>query len=154
MSQRKIKFIQGGRFIKHIHRDSAKNSIINLLHQSGRKIQRIDFIFVNDSELLEINQKFLNHNFYTDIITFDLTETGQSIEAEIYVSTDRVTENAKNVSASIESEIVRVLHHGVLHLIGFKDKSKKEKETMAKEEDKCIENYYVLKTFHVKQDAI
>ncbi len=90
---------------------------------------------------MEINKHFLNLNYYTDIITFDLSDPDY-IFAEIYISIDRVKDNAKIFNTSFKSELHRVIFHGVLHLCGYKDKSKPEKEKMRAKEDFYLTNYY------------
>ena len=88
--------------------------------------------------MLSINNKFLGHDTYTDIITFPLNEVGEAISGEIYISVDRVRENAANEGCTIKKELHRVLFHGVLHLCGYKDKTKKDKKTMT-----AKENFYL-----------
>lgn len=109
------------------------------LHQ--QEIESINYIFCSDEYLHNINEEYLNHDTYTDIITFDLREEEekQPIEADIFISTERVQENSTSLEVSFERELSRVMIHGVLHLIGFKDKTKKEKEIMRREETKAIE---------------
>lgn len=107
----------------------------------------LDFLyikFVNDEELLEVNKNYLNHNYYTDIITFDLRDE-ISDEAEIYISNDRVKENAATNKVSFIEEKYRVIIHGLLHLSGMSDKSDFEKAEM-----RSKENEYLEKVFHVK----
>lgn len=96
----------------------------------------INFIFCSDIFLLEINKKYLKHNTLTDIITFDYTIN--ELCGEMYISIDRIKENSTKFSSSFESEVHRVMIHGVLHLAGYKDKSKKDKATMTEKE-----NYYL-----------
>lgn len=100
---------------------------------------------MSDDELLEINRTHLNHDTYTDIITFDLSENKSLFEAEIYISTERVQENAVKYESSFENEMVRVCMHGVLHCLGYKDKSQEEKKTMRKAEDTAINLYLKFK---------
>ena len=102
------------------------------------KIDQVCYVFMNDEELCDINRRFLNHDTYTDIITFDLSNTPNSIEGEIYISLDRITENALTYGTSYSEEFLRVMFHGILHLLGFKDKTKKEKLEMRKAEDDCL----------------
>jgi rRNA maturation RNase YbeY len=90
---------------------------------------------------LEINKKHLNHDFYTDIITFDLSET-KSIQGEIYISTDRVKDNANTFHTSFKEEIHRVIFHGVLHLCGLKDKTNKEQQQMRIAEQNALKLYF------------
>jgi rRNA maturation RNase YbeY len=89
---------------------------------------------------LEINQKYLEHDFYTDIITFDLSETG-AVRGEIYISIDRVRENARKLGVSFKSELHRVIFHGMLHLCGYNDKTKAEKEKIRAKEDQYLNKY-------------
>lgn len=90
----------------------------------------LNYIFCSDEYLVKLNKQFLRHNTYTDIITFDLSENENLIKGEIYISAERVTENAKIFKVSYINELYRVILHGALHLSGFGDKSKKEKEEM------------------------
>lgn len=100
----------------------------------------INYIFCTDKALLEINRQFLSHDFYTDIITFDLSDAHE-IQAEIYISVDRVKDNATQLGVSFKSEMHRVVFHGVLHLCGYKDKSKQEKEEMRRMENLYLSKY-------------
>ena len=97
--------------------------------------------WVNDDELLEMNRRFLNHNYYTDIITFDYSR-GKKISGEIFISEDRVVENAKKEITPFNQERDRVIAHGVLHLLGFKDKTEKEQEEMRLKEDQFLKELY------------
>jgi rRNA maturation RNase YbeY len=103
----------------------------------------LSFIFCDDDYLLELNRKYLNHDTYTDIISFDYSE-GRTISGDIFISVERVRENSKVYGTTFLEELRRVMAHGVLHLIGYKDKSKKDIEVMRmKELDK-------IKLFHVE----
>jgi len=97
--------------------------------------------WVNDDELLEMNNRFLNHNYYTDIITFDYSR-GKKISGELFISEDRVVENANKETIPFEQERDRVIAHGVLHLLGFKDKTEKEQEEMRLKEDQFLKELY------------
>jgi len=106
------------------------------------EIAELNYIFCSDEYLHKINLDYLNHDTYTDIITFDLQENNEgnnSIEADIFISIDRVTDNAKNLNIDFEEELARVMAHGLLHLIGFKDKSDNEKGEMRLAENKALE---------------
>ncbi len=105
---------------------------------------KLHYVFCSDEYLLEINLKFLNHHFYTDIITFNLSET-HSIEGEIYISIDRVKENALNLDQPFQIEMLRVIFHGALHLCGYKDKKKSEIVEMRKMEDVYLRLYNKFK---------
>ena len=102
--------------------------------EESREIGDITFVFCDDNYLLKINKEFLDHDTYTDIITFDYS-VGNEIISEIYVSTDRVEENAKKYKQTFENEIHRVMIHGVLHLCGYNDKLAEEKQIMRDKEN-------------------
>ena len=97
----------------------------------------IVFNFLSDNELLRINKEFLKHNTYTDIITFDYSEK-KELNAEIFISIERVGENAKKLKINFDQEVRRVMIHGVLHLCGFKDKTAKDKRLMREAEDRQL----------------
>jgi rRNA maturation RNase YbeY len=94
----------------------------------------ITFIFCSDSYLLEVNKQYLNHDYYTDIITFDYVE-GNLVSGDIFISCDRVKENAAEFKTGFDNELMRIVIHGVLHLLGYKDKNKKDKLLMTQKED-------------------
>lgn len=125
-------------------RRGLKQFIERQLKKRAKQIQ-LDYIFCSDEFLLKINRQFLKHDFYTDVITFPLTSTKELLEAEIYISVDRVKENAAEMMEKLESEMLRVIFHGVLHLTGFNDKSKKDKQNMRREEDKWLNAYCLIK---------
>ena len=103
------------------------------------KIKELNFIFCSDEYLYQINVSYLNHHTYTDIITFDNSEKRGSIEGDIYISIDRINENAKKHNQEIDRELSRVMSHGLFHLLGYKDKSKEESLIMRSKEDFAIE---------------
>jgi len=103
----------------------------------GFKEGELNYIFCDDEYLLKLNVEFLEHDTLTDIISFDYT-MGKLISGDIFISVERVRENAQIFSQTIENEIHRVMIHGVLHYMGFKDKSLEDKEIMRAEEDKCL----------------
>ena len=106
-----------------------------IFKEEAVKISQIDYIFCSDEYLLSINKGFLQHDYYTDIITFDLSEKNQPKSAEIYISVERVAENAKNLSVQHQTELLRVIFHGALHLCGYKDKKDTDIKKMRKKED-------------------
>jgi rRNA maturation RNase YbeY len=113
--------------------------IKRVVEKEGAMIQEINFIFCSDSYLLSLNQDYLKHNTFTDIITFDnSSESDSCIAGEIYISIERVQENAEKFQVQFEDELNRVMIHGVLHLLGFKDKKPSEKALMRKKEDACL----------------
>jgi probable rRNA maturation factor len=95
----------------------------------------VSYIFCTDNFLLELNQKFLGHNTLTDILTFVISEKKSPVIGEIYISIERVKENAFEINANFSKELVRVMIHGILHLCGYKDHSAQEKKTMRHRED-------------------
>ncbi len=120
---------------------------LNQIAQSeGFKVIELNYIFMSDHALHEINVNYLNHDTLTDIITFDNSDTNTHnfIEGDIFISVERVKENAKMLKTGFESELHRVMAHGLLHLCGYKDKSKAEAETMRKKEEEALEMYFRL----------
>jgi len=122
------------------NRSGLKRYIQSIFKMEGKKLESINYIFCTDKALLGINRQYLKHDFYTDIVTFDLSET-DSVQAEIYISVERVKENARQLGVSFRSELHRVILHGVLHLCGYKDKSKEEKAKMRRKEDFYLISY-------------
>jgi len=105
-----------------------------------KKLGDINYIFCDDEYLLKINQDYLQHDYYTDIITFDSVK-GKTISGEIFVSLQRISDNASTLSKNYEEELRRVLAHGILHLCGYKDKSEVEEQEMRSKEDFYIAKY-------------
>ena len=99
------------------------------------KLDSLNFIFCSDAYLFEINKEYLNHKTYTDIITFDNSEDSGSLNGDIFISIERVKENAHKLKIHFEDELRRVMVHGVLHLLGHNDKTNREKRLMRKRED-------------------
>lgn len=108
--------------------------IKTIIDKEKHTLGTINYMFCTDDELLEINIKHLNHNTLTDIITFDYTED-KKISSDIFISVDRVLENAQKFEVTFEEELHRVMIHGILHLCGYKDKSKPDAELMRKKEN-------------------
>ncbi len=105
----------------------------------------LNYIFCSDSYLLGLNKQFLQHDYYTDILTFPINETDAVLEAEIYISVERVNENAKMLDVTEASEMQRVMFHGVLHLLGYKDKSSAQKKQMQLMENRWLSEFEKLK---------
>jgi len=118
-----------------------KSFINKLFRKEHQKLKSLNYIFCTDKELLNINRNYLKHDFYTDIISFDLSTVPGEMDAEIYISIDRVRENASAFKTSLKQELLRVIFHGALHLCGYDDKSSIEKDLMRKKED------YYIRTF-------
>ena len=117
---------------------ALKNFITSSFEKEAKKKLIISYVFCSDEYLLGINKSFLKHDYYTDIITFPLSETDKKVESEIYISVDRIRDNATKLKVPFEHELHRVIFHGVLHLIGYKDKTKEQKDLMRKAEEKWI----------------
>jgi len=129
----------------HSECDFEAGSVSNLepwiktvITKENKTLGEINYIFCTDEYLLEKNQTFLNHNTYTDIITFDYSEEKQ-ISGDIFISIERVKENARKFAVEFETELKRVMIHGVLHLIGYKDKSEDEQKLMREKENFYLE---------------
>ena len=123
-------------------RGKLKGFINSVIAQEKKNLNNLSYIFCNDNALLEINRKYLDHNFYTDVITFDLSSSRKEILADIYISVDRIRENAKSLKLSFKEELHRVIFHGVLHLCGYKDKSATQKRLMTSLENKNLKKYF------------
>jgi rRNA maturation RNase YbeY len=108
--------------------------------KEGKKILELTYIFCSDEYLLQINQEYLNHDTLTDIVTFDNSEDPKKIEGDIFISIERVKENGEKLGTS-DTELKRVMVHGLLHLLGYKDKKKEDKALMTEKEDLYIKQY-------------
>ncbi|RBL93492.1 rRNA maturation RNase YbeY [Chitinophaga flava] len=119
-----------------------KSFLKDLFASEGQGLKELHYIFCSDAYLLEINKEFLQHDTYTDIVTFEMGEDPDVTEGEIYISFDRVVENAEKFNVPVNQELHRVIFHGALHLCGFKDKSKEEDALMRKKEDEYLIKYF------------
>jgi len=111
-----------------------KNQLKILINNELKKMGEITIILCSDNYLLEMNRKYLNHDYFTDIITFDYVEE-DIISGDLFISFERVIENTKQFNTEIAKELYRVIFHGVLHLTGYNDKTREEKATMKQKED-------------------
>ena len=102
----------------------------------------LTYVFCSDEDLLEINRTYLKHDYFTDIITFDLSFTKKEIIGEIYISVDRVRENAGRFNSTLRKELHRVIFHGALHLCGYRDKNLQEQKVMRAKEDEYLKLYF------------
>lgn len=136
-----ITFQSADRSLTLPNRRGLKTFIATLIKREGHQLEGINYVFCSDAFLLDINQRFLQHDYYTDIITFGLSEPGMPIEAEIYISVDRVKDNAKREGSTFRTEMLRVILHGALHLCGYKDKSSKQVKEMRGKEDEYLSLY-------------
>jgi rRNA maturation RNase YbeY len=118
--------------------------LFHITADHNKTVQGLEIIFVDDEELLQMNRDFLQHNYYTDIITFDLSDVAEQLCGELYISFDRVTDNAATLHSSTKDEILRVCIHGVLHLCGMNDSTAEEKIQMRSAEDTYIDHFKQL----------
>ena len=118
-------------------RTILKQWIKAIVENNKKEVGEISYIFCSDEQLLEINKEFLNHDYYTDIITFDYSET-DVVSGDLFISIERIKDNAQTLNTSYQEELHRVIIHGVLHLLGYKDKTEEESENMRKLEDECL----------------
>lgn len=123
----------------------ARTWLLNIIQKKNKLISSIDidFIFCNDEYLLELNNTYLKKQTFTDVIAFDYSE-GNSVKGDVFISYERVKENAVIYKQKTQTELLRVMIHGVLHLIGYKDKTENEKRIMTSEEDFCLKLYKKL----------
>jgi probable rRNA maturation factor len=123
----------------------GKRHLKKLLVRIGSDFKKrtfvLTYIFCSDEYLLDINNRFLKHDFYTDILTFDLSEGSKGVVGEIYISVDRVIENASKLNVRLSEEIARVMIHGALHLCGFRDKTQPDVKRMRAAEDRYLSLY-------------
>ncbi len=126
---------------KITERRKKKRWLNDLISQENYNLLELNYIFLNDEALLKINKEYLNHDTYTDIITFDNSEEKKSIEGDIFISVDRIRENAFMFHVGFETEMIRVMAHGLLHLCGYLDKKKKDIKNMREKENYYIEQY-------------
>jgi probable rRNA maturation factor len=124
------------------NRIKLKSFIQSVFNNEKQPLSSLSYIFCTDDYLLGINKQFLNHDTYTDIVTFTLSNPKQPIEGEIYISVDRVKENANTHKTILPQELHRVIFHGALHLCGYTDKTKTAKVEMRQMEDRCLDEYF------------
>lgn len=114
---------------------SYANWIKHVVQQEGRQLRCLNYIFCSDEYLLNINTEYLDHHYYTDIITFNNSDDSIHVEADLFISIDRIKDNAQNLGVTFQSELRRVMVHGVLHLVGYDDKSKDDQLRMREKEN-------------------
>ncbi len=123
-----------------------KQLLLEVARLEGHEVGHLNYVYCSDEFLLDINRRFLQHDYYTDIVTFDLSHPGQmAIEGEIYISVDRVHENAESLKVPFAEELLRVVIHGLLHLIGYDDKSAAKRKKMRRAEDLYINFFETLR---------
>jgi rRNA maturation RNase YbeY len=120
---------------------SVKKWIKNVIEINGKSVGSINYVFCDNEYLLEFNKKYLNHYYFTDVITFDYNQK-EFIAGDIFISIDMVRENSMNHKVDFIEELLRVMVHGILHLLGFGDKNRSEKNKMRQMENKCLEMFF------------
>ena len=131
----KIQFFNEGISFQPKKKNLIRSWLQKIVENNGAKIKEINFIFCSDEYLKQVNIDYLDHHYYTDIITFDNSEEEDKLEGDIFISVDRIQENSIEFAKSFEEELHRVMAHGVLHLLGFGDKEEEEVIEMRKQED-------------------
>jgi probable rRNA maturation factor len=131
----KVSFHPADKAVPIRDRAIVKTFIESIFRKEKTTLASVNYVFCSDEYLAQINLDFLQHDYYTDIITFGLSEKGQPVEAEIYISIDRVRDNAANLQQTFKRELLRVVFHGALHLCGYKDKKKSEITLMREKEE-------------------
>lgn len=121
------------------HKTILRNWISSIIESENQSLDEINYIFCSDDYLLDINRQYLNHDYYTDIITFDNRESAEEpILSDIFISVDRIKDNAQNLGIEFSQELYRVLIHGVLHLLGHADKTEQQQADMRKREEASL----------------
>ena len=128
-------FFSADKAINAKNRSSIKKLIVQLFQEEQVSLNRIDYIFCSDEYLLKINKRFLHHETYTDIITFPLSDYNKPVYGEVYMSVDRIKENANAFKVPYQEELLRVMIHGALHLCGYRDHNPTEKQIMRSKEN-------------------
>jgi probable rRNA maturation factor len=119
----------------------TKNWLTNVIREEKNSLQYINYIFCSDKYLSELNKRYLHHNTYTDIITFPGLSNPLKISGDIYISIERIKENAEKYQQSFEKELARVMVHGILHLLGYQDKTPRDRELMTRKEDFYLDKF-------------
>jgi len=116
-----------------------KTLLSDLFRKEGKQLAGLSIVFCSDEYLLELNRQFLQHDYYTDILTFLMSERGAPVEGELYISITRVRDNARALGVPVLQELRRVILHGALHLCGYKDKLKKDQALIRQKEDRYLQ---------------
>lgn len=122
-----------------LHQEGLRKWIIKAIRSEGYTLENLNFVFCNDKKLLQMNKEYLQHNYFTDIITFDNSTEKKTVEGDIFISVDMVMTNSKKFKTTFQDELHRVMIHGVLHLLGYSDKNPKAQAAMRKMEDMWLE---------------
>ncbi len=132
-----FQWLNDGVEMPRLNFEKVENWIIEVAHEHGKIVGSLNYIFCNDEKIIEVNRQFLNHDYFTDIITFDSTR-GKMISGDMFISLDTILTNAEKVGEPYERELHRVIVHGVLHLCGINDKGPGEREIMEAHENAAL----------------
>ena len=132
-----VSFYTEGVELPEINKTIIRNWVKQVAELHEKRVGQISYIFCDDAKILEVNKQFLQHDYYTDIITFDYTE-GNKISGDLFISLDTVRTNAEQFGQEYNTELHRVIIHGILHLCGINDKGPGEREIMEAEENKAL----------------
>lgn len=124
------------------NRTLLRSFLVMKAKEHGRKVDQLNYIFCTDDYLLSLNKEYLQHDTYTDIITFQYNGSKEPLHSDIYISIDRVRENARAYGNTITNELHRVILHGLLHLLGYKDKSAADQKKMRQMEDQLLNEFF------------
>jgi rRNA maturation RNase YbeY len=136
-----VKFYSADIKIPVKERKHFRECILQVFAREGYKLKRISYVFGTDEFLLNLNRQYLKHDFYTDVLTFLISENNKAIEGEVYMSAERIKENAKIYKLSYQKELLRVMIHGALHLCNYDDQTRKARRFMQQKEDFYIQLY-------------
>ncbi len=128
-----------------VSKRDLKEAVKNLAIQEGKILKDLSLVFTDDEYLLEVNKQYLNHDYFTDVITFDYSSFPE-VSGDVMISLDRVKDNALSLEQSFEREFYRVVFHGVLHLCGYKDKTKENASVMRSKEDYYLNRFVSRET--------
>jgi len=136
-----IRFFSEEINFKFKNKGKTRNWLVNVLKEEKNSSQNINYIFCSDNLLAELNIQYLHHHTYTDIITFPDLSNPKKISGDLYISVERIMENAEKYHQPFDKELARVMVHGLLHLLGYKDKTPRDKELMTMKEDYYLDKF-------------
>lgn len=138
MNEEAIQFFNEDTSYRIRGKRNLRRGISGFVHEKGHRLGQVNLIFCSDKFLRGYNKQYLGHDYFTDVIAFDLSERQEEISGDVFISIDRVKENAGTFNVTMQNELARVIIHGLLHLMGMKDDTTEGKQAMRKEEDRFI----------------
>lgn len=136
MTDNRINFFSEETDFEIENKDAVRQAISEYVRSAGNDTGTVNYIFCTDEYLLQLNKKYLNHDFYTDILAFQMND--DPIEGDIFISIERVKDNAEQLGTGFEDELLRVISHGILHFLGYKDKTEEQKKLMREKENELM----------------